>query len=144
MFRLFGVLNSSPVLEFFKQYVRVRNWVGIGLSYRTAMQATQSGGIGYLELILGLLKSLKIWALHTIISRGSIPTDINSDDVPWRLRTLHSLQTTISHTCGGTLQQLITEEIRQLVQQTPSKFSKYFFTDFSTVLYTANKTPIIT
>jgi hypothetical protein len=37
-----------------------RNEVGIGLSYRPA---TQSGEIGSLESILGLLKSLKIRAL---------------------------------------------------------------------------------
>jgi hypothetical protein len=36
--------------------------VGIGLSY-PAHQATQPGGIGSLESILGLLKSLKIRAL---------------------------------------------------------------------------------
>jgi hypothetical protein len=37
------------------------NRVGIGLSYRPA-KVTQSGGIGSLESILGLLKSLKIRA----------------------------------------------------------------------------------
>jgi hypothetical protein len=42
-----------------------RNQVGIGLSYRLpARQATQTGGIGSLESILGLLKSLKIRAQY--------------------------------------------------------------------------------
>ncbi len=39
-----------------------RNRVEIGLSL-PARQATQPGGIGSLESILGLLESLKIWAL---------------------------------------------------------------------------------
>ena len=45
-------------------------------------QATQSGGIGSLELILGLLKFKKSGSAHYRIARYSIPTDINSDDVP--------------------------------------------------------------
>jgi hypothetical protein len=40
-----------------------RNQVGIGYCYR-ARQATHPGGIGSLEWILGLLKSLKIRALE--------------------------------------------------------------------------------
>jgi hypothetical protein len=42
-----------------------RNRVGIELSYRPR-QAAQPGGIGSLESIIGLLKSLKIRALNLI------------------------------------------------------------------------------
>ncbi len=54
---------SRPVLEFLNSL----NRVGIGLSYIPARQATQPGGIGSLESILGLLKSLKIQALTTAL-----------------------------------------------------------------------------
>ncbi len=45
----------------FKQSMGARNRVGIGLSF-LPRQATQPGGIGSLESILGVLKSLKIRA----------------------------------------------------------------------------------
>jgi hypothetical protein len=50
---------SRAELEFKKKSMGARNRVGIGLSV-PARQATQPGGIGYLESILRLLKSLKI------------------------------------------------------------------------------------
>jgi hypothetical protein len=64
-----------PVLEFynnlakncagiFEQSMGARNRVGTWLSYRPAkLHSSQPGGTGYLESILGLLKSLKIPAL---------------------------------------------------------------------------------
>jgi hypothetical protein len=48
-----------------------RNRVGIGLSF-PARLATQPGGIGSLESILGLLKSLTIRALYSIYMRYTI------------------------------------------------------------------------
>ncbi len=57
-----------------KATYQLRNWVGIGLSYRPAMLHTQPGGIGSLESILGLKKSLQIRALRASTSnRGVIP-----------------------------------------------------------------------
>jgi hypothetical protein len=50
-----------------------RNRVGIGLSY-WARQATQPGGIGSLESIHGLLKSLKIRALVGFQAGGNKET----------------------------------------------------------------------
>jgi hypothetical protein len=47
----------------FKQSMGARNRVGIELSYRPVRLPTQPGGIVSLELILGLLESLKIRAL---------------------------------------------------------------------------------
>jgi hypothetical protein len=44
----------------FKQSIGVRNQVGMAVV--PARQAIRAGGIGSLESILGLLKSLKIWA----------------------------------------------------------------------------------
>ncbi len=52
----------------FKQYMGVRNRVGIGLSYRHAR--LQPGGIGSLESIFGLLISLKIRAQTTTEGNG--------------------------------------------------------------------------
>jgi hypothetical protein len=53
--------------EIFKQFLRSRNRVGKGLSYRPVRPAKQPGGIGSLKSILGLLKSLKIRAGTTTL-----------------------------------------------------------------------------
>ncbi len=52
------VYTSITSAGIFKQSMGARNRVG--LSYVPARQATQPGGVGSLEAILGLLKSLKI------------------------------------------------------------------------------------
>jgi hypothetical protein len=59
----------------FQTIYGARNKVGKGFSYRPAMQATQPGGIGSLESILGLLKILKIRAENTreVERKMSIP-----------------------------------------------------------------------
>jgi hypothetical protein len=59
--------NSLPLslvtsAGIYKQSMGAGNRVGVGLSYRPARLHTQTGGIGSLESILGLLKSLKIRA----------------------------------------------------------------------------------
>jgi hypothetical protein len=51
-----GSFSNCAVI--FKQSMEARNRVGIGLSYRPAMQATYAGGIDSLESILG--GSLKV------------------------------------------------------------------------------------
>jgi hypothetical protein len=58
-----GYVESRPVLDFLNNLMRARNRVGRGLLYRPARLLTQAYGIDSLELILALLKSLKIRAL---------------------------------------------------------------------------------
>jgi hypothetical protein len=67
-------VSEEPVVEFLN-YLWARNRVGIWLSYRPAarLHSTQHGGIGSLESILGLLKSLKIRALFAVVSFGLLP-----------------------------------------------------------------------
>ncbi len=64
--------NKENIAGLFKQSMGARNRVGVGLSYRLAR--LQTGGIGSLKTILGLLKSLKIRALHffAVAGMGSI------------------------------------------------------------------------
>ncbi len=52
-----------------KQSMGARNRVGLGLSNRPARLHIQPGGIGSLESILRLIKSLKIGALRTTTGR---------------------------------------------------------------------------
>ncbi len=56
-----GSFSNCAII--FIQSMGAGNRVGIGLSYRPAMQATYAGGIDSLESILGLHKSFKIRAL---------------------------------------------------------------------------------
>jgi hypothetical protein len=69
-----------------------RNRLGIGLSY-TARQATQPGGIGFLESIIWLLKSLKIRAQATktsgIDSLESIHELLKSLKIPSLIKHVH-------------------------------------------------------
>jgi len=58
-----GGVHLAFGLAEIKQSMGARNRVGIGF-FVPARQATQPGGIGSLESILGLLKSLKIRALR--------------------------------------------------------------------------------
>ncbi len=55
------IVSQQSRAGIFKKSMGARNLVGIGLSV-PARQATQPGGIGSLESILGLLKCLKIRA----------------------------------------------------------------------------------
>jgi hypothetical protein len=56
---LTGDQNMNAWAGIFKQSMGARNRVGIGMSYRAGPPGyTQPGGIGSLESILGLLKSL--------------------------------------------------------------------------------------
>jgi hypothetical protein len=55
-------LVACTVLEFLNNLWGARNRVGIGLLYGPA----SPGGIGFLESILGLLKSLKILSLFVL------------------------------------------------------------------------------
>ncbi len=60
--------NTFICAGIFKQSIGARNRVGLGLSYRYArLHTTQPCGIGSLQSILGLLKSLKI---RTKLSRS--------------------------------------------------------------------------
>jgi hypothetical protein len=54
--------EQNKIAGISKQSMGARNRVGIGLSYRPARLHIKPGGIGSLESILGLLKSLKIRA----------------------------------------------------------------------------------
>ena len=66
-------VSEEPVVEFLNN-LWARNRVGTWLSYRPVARqhSTQHGGIGSLESILGLLKSLKIRALFAVVSFGKI------------------------------------------------------------------------
>jgi hypothetical protein len=59
-YRIVATLLTCAVI--FKQYMGARNQVEVGLSYRPA-RLQRLAEFGSLELILGLLKSLKIRAL---------------------------------------------------------------------------------
>jgi hypothetical protein len=61
MFSFYSANQLISSAGIFKQYMGTRNQVGIGVVV-PARQATQPGGIGSLESILGFLKSLKIRA----------------------------------------------------------------------------------
>ncbi len=64
--------TQEPCAGIFKQSMGARNQVGIHRVVVSARQATQPVGIGSLESILGLLKSLKIRALVLAPTSGSL------------------------------------------------------------------------
>ncbi len=80
--RWWRVREKNPVLEF------LNNLWGLGTEYekgcRTGTSGTQPGGIGSLEPILGLLKSLKIRALLGWERRGGVVWKGGSLD-PWMI-----------------------------------------------------------
>ncbi len=62
------IIQKKICAGFLKPSMGARNRVGIGGVVVPAHQASQPGGIRSLESILGLLKSLKIWALVALTS----------------------------------------------------------------------------
>ncbi len=83
------MLYRTASAGIFKQSMGARNRLGIGLSY-TARQATQPGGIGFLESIIWLLKRLKIRAqAKGIDSVESIHGLLISLKIPSLIRDVH-------------------------------------------------------